>query len=110
MAYKFINNFETTLSSAITAAATSMTAANVAGLSLANGEVYRLTIQNADASLFELVDVTAISGNTLTIERAKEGTTALEWASGSTVLCDVTAAQLAQIGDISTALTAIIGA
>ena len=110
MAYKFINNFETTLSSAITAAATSMTVANVAGLSLANGEVYRLTIQNADASLFELVDVTAISGNTLTIERAKEGTTALEWASGSTVLCDVTAAQLAQIGDISTALTAIIGA
>ena len=83
---------------------------SAAGLSLTSGEVYRLTIQNADASLFELVDVTAISGNTLTIERAKEGTTALEWASGSTVLCDVTAAQLAQIGDISTALTAIIGA
>ena len=94
MAYKFINNFETTLSSAITAAATSMTVANVAGLSLANGEVYRLTIQNADASLYELVDVTAISGNTLTIERGKEGATAQEWASGSTVLCGVTAEQL----------------
>ena len=94
MAYKFINNFETTLSSAITAAATSMTVANVAGLSLANGVVYRLTIQNADASLYELVDVTAISGNTLTIERGKESTTAQAWAVGSVVLCGVTAAQL----------------
>ena len=91
MAYKFINNFETTLTGAITAAATSMTVANAAGLSLANGEVYRLTIQNADASLFELVDVTAISGNTLTIERGKESTTAQAWASGSIVLCGITA-------------------
>ncbi|UOO89493.1 hypothetical protein LVJ82_00490 [Vitreoscilla massiliensis] len=110
MAYKFINNFETTLTGAITAAATSMTVANAAGLSLTSGEVYRLTIQNADATLYELVDVTAISSNTLTIERGKEGTKAQEWASGSTVLCGLTAAQLAQIGDISTALTAIIGA
>ncbi len=94
MAFKFINNFETTLTGDITAAATSMTVASAAGLSLASGEVYRLTIQNADASLYELVDVTAISGNTLTIERGKESTTAQAWASGSTVLCGVTAEQL----------------
>ena len=94
MAYKFINNFETALTSAITAAATSMTVANAAGLSLTSGEVYRLTIQNADASLYELVDVTAISGNTLTIERGKESTTAQAWAAGSVVLCGVTAQQL----------------
>ena len=94
MAYKFINNFETTLTIAITTTATSMTVANAAGLSLTSGEVYRLTIQNADASLFELVDVTAISGNTLTIERGKESTTAQAWANGSKVLCGVTAEQL----------------
>ena len=94
MAYKFINNFETSLTSAITTTATSMTVANAAGLSLTSGEVYRLTIQNADASLFELVDVTAISGNTLTIERGKESTTAQAWAAGSVVLCSVTAEQL----------------
>ena len=99
MAYKFINNFETSLTGAITAAATSMTIANAAGLSLASGEVYRLTIQNADASLYELVDVTAISGNTLTIERAKEGTTAQEWAAGSAVLCGVTAEQLDKLNN-----------
>ena len=94
MAYKFINNFETTLTGAITAAATSMIVASAAGLSLTSGEVYRLTIQNADATLYELVDVTAISGNTLTIERSKEGTTAQAWATGSVVLCGVTAEQL----------------
>ena len=94
MAYKFINNFETSLTGEITAVATSMTVANAAGLSLTSGEVYRLTIQNADATLFEIVDVTAISGNTLTIERGKESTTAQAWASGSIVLCSVTSAQM----------------
>ena len=94
MAYKFINNYETKLTAQATAAATSITVSNAAGLSLAAGDVYRMTIQNADASSYELVDVTAISGNTLTIERGKEGTTAQAWASGSTVLCGVTAEQL----------------
>ena len=97
MAYKFINNFETTLTSAITASATSMTVVNATGLSLTSGEVYRLTIQNADATLYELVDVTAISGNTLTIERGKESTTAQTWAAGSVVLCGVTAEQLGKL-------------
>ena len=94
MAYKFINNYETKLTAQATAAATSITVANASGLSLAAGEVYRLTIQNADATLFELVDVAAISSNTLTIERGKEGTTAQAWAAGSAVLCGVTAEQL----------------
>ena len=97
MAYKFINNYETKLTAQATAAATSITVANTAGLSLAAGEVYRLTIQNDDASLYEIVDVTAISGNTLTIERGKESTTAQAWATGSIVLCGVTAQQLAKL-------------
>ena len=94
MAYKFINNYETKLTAQATAADTSITVVNTAGLSLAAGEVYRMTIQNADASLFELVDVTAISGNTFTIERGKESTAAQAWAAGSVVLCGVTAEQL----------------
>ena len=110
MAYKFINNYETKLTVQATAAATSITVANAAGLSLAASEVCRMTIQNADASLFEIVDVTAISGNTLTVQRAKESTTAQIWPIDSIVLCSVTAAQMAQIGDIETALTVIIGA
>ena len=110
MAYKFINNYETKLTVQATDAATSITVANAAGLSLAVGEVYRMTIQNADASLYELVDVTAISGTTLTITRAQESTTAQGWPAGSLVLIGVTAAQMAQIGDIGAALTAILGA
>ena len=110
MAYKFINNYETKLTVQATAAATSITVANAAGLSLAAGEVYRMTIQNADASLYELVDVIAISGTTLTITRAQEGTTAQVWPAGSLVLIGVTAEQMAQIGYISAALTAILGA
>ena len=94
MAYKFINNYEAKLTEQATAVATSITVSNTAGLSLAAGEVYRMTIQNADASLFELVDVTAISSNTLTIERAKESTTAQVWPIDSVLLCSVTAAQM----------------
>ena len=94
MAYKFINNYETKLTAQATAAATSITVANAASLSLAAGEMYRMTIQNADASLFELVDVTAISGNTLTVQRAKESTTAQIWPVDSIVLCSITAAQM----------------
>ena len=100
MAYKFINNYETKLTAQATAAATSMTVTNAAGLSLAAGEVYRMTIQNADASLFELVDVTAISGNTLTVQRAKESTTAQVWPIDSVLLCGVTAAELALLNEI----------
>ena len=110
MAYKFINNYETKLTSQATAAATSITVANATGLSLATGEVYRMTIQSTDASLFELVDVTAISGNTLTVQRAKESTTAQIWPIDSIILCSITAAQIAQIGDIETALIAILEA
>ena len=94
MAYKFINNYETKLTSQAAAAATSITVANATGLNLVAGEVYRMTIQNADASLYELVDVTAISGNTLTVQRAKEATTAQVWPVDSVLLCGVTAAQL----------------
>ena len=97
MAYKFINNYETKLTAQTTAAETSITVANAAGLSLSAGEVYRMTIQNADASLYELVDVTSISGNTLTVQRAKEATTAQVWPIDSTVLCSVTAEQIAKI-------------
>jgi hypothetical protein len=94
MAYKFINNYETKLTAQATAAATSITVANASGLSLAAGEVYRMTIQNADASLYELVDVIAISGNTLTVQRAKESTTAKVWPVDSIVLCSITSAQM----------------
>ena len=109
MAYKFINNYETKLTVQATAAATSITVANASGVTVTASDTLRLTIQNTTATQFELIDVTAVSGNVLTVMRAREGTTAQEWPIDSVVLCSVTAAQMAQIGDIETALTVIIG-
>ena len=101
MAYKFINNYETKLTAQATAAATSITVANAAGVTVTAGDTLRLTIQNTTATQFELIDVTAVSGNVLTVLRAREGTTAQEWPIDSVVICGVTKAQLDGFYDTS---------
>ena len=101
MAYKFINNYETKLTAQATAAATSITVANASGISVSIGDTWRLTIQNANATQFELIDVTAVSGNVLTVLRAREGTTAQAWPIDSIVICGVTKAQLESFRDRS---------
>ena len=48
------------------------------------GQYFYATIQNpADDTDFEIVKCTAKSGTTITIQRAQEGTSAAEWATGS---------------------------
>ena len=101
MAYKFINNYETKLTAQATAAATSITVASASGISVSIGDTWRLTIQNANATQFELIDVTAVSGNVLTVLRAREGTTAQAWPIDSVVICGVTKAQLESFRDRS---------
>ena len=101
MAYKFINNYETKLTVQATAAATSITVANASGVTVTAGDILRLTIQNTTATQFELIDVTAVSGNVLTVLRAREGTTAQEWPIDSVVICGVTKAQLEGFYDTS---------
>ena len=99
MAYKFINNYETKLTAQATAAATSITVSNAAVVTVTAGDTLRLTIQNTTATQFELIDVTAVSGNVLTVLRAREGTTAQEWPVDSVVLCSITAEQLAMLNN-----------
>ena len=101
MAYKFINNYETKLTAQATDAATSITVASAAGISVSIGDTWRLTIQNANATQFELIDVTAVSGNVLTVVRGREGTTAQAWPIDSIVICGVTKAQLESFRDRS---------
>ena len=101
MAYKFINNYETKLTAQATDAATSITVASASGISVSIGDTWRLTIQNANATQFELIDVTAVSGNVLTVLRAREGTTAQEWPIDSVVICGVTREQLEGFYDAS---------
>lgn len=114
--HTWANNMLTTLSAGITASATSMSVASVGDLTLNAGETAFLTLQDETASLYEIVKVTAISGLVLTIERAQEGTTAQAWGVDAVVVGGITKGQLsefrdgvAQIGDIDTALAAILG-
>lgn len=84
----YVNNWQRpiTLGSADTSVA----------LDLPDG-TYRLSISDADRSLFEVVEAVVTSG-TATLTRALEGTTAQEWAAGSSIYCSVTAGVLAGFG------------
>lgn len=55
--------------------------------------IYRLCISNTDRSLFEVVDAAVVSG-TAALTRAREGTAAQSWLSGSTITASVTAEML----------------
>lgn len=99
MRYGFLNNFQQTLAAALGEGATTLSL-NDGGAQLADASTdyrYKLTLIQRDAfgteTHREIVDVTAASGNDLTIEGAKEGTTRLAggWPSGTAVEARVTA-------------------
>ena len=102
MAVKFANNVSTTLSSAINATQTTISVADASGLpTLSSGDYVYLTIDTDTASpTLEVVKVTAISSNSLTVVRGQDGTTASSFSSGTKVELRVTAAAL---DDISSA-------
>lgn len=58
-----------------------------------SGEIFYAVITNADRDL-EVVKVTNISGNTLTVERGQDGSTAQAWCRGSVIAQRLTAAVL----------------
>lgn len=87
----FCNNASTTLAGAISNTATSLQVATGAGALFATpingtytgGNYLCLTLNDAaTGQLFEVMHVTAVVGDTLTVERAQEGTTALSWLAG----------------------------
>ncbi|MEN9755828.1 MAG: hypothetical protein RL755_15 [Pseudomonadota bacterium] len=84
----FANNARSTLSGSITAVATSATLATGTGVLFPNpnnaiGEYFKLTFTDqATGLLNEIVHVTAVVGDVVTIVRAQEGTTALAWNAG----------------------------
>lgn len=80
---------QTTLSSAITDSATSMTvvsgSALMGGKTLTGSQTYTVVI-DPDTSLEEIVDVTLYStGNTLTITRNRDGSPAVAHSAGAVV-------------------------
>lgn len=97
----FSNNAITTLAGGITNAATSLTLLSGTGALFPNpvnadGEFFSLTlISQSTSTTREIVYVTARSGDTCTIVRAQEGTTALAWNAGDLAQHLLTAGDLA---------------
>ena len=89
MAQKLLNSAASTLAAAITDAATSIVVANSATFLPGTAGSFRVKIDE------ELIIVTSISGNTLTVTRGAESTTPVGHGAGATVQAVLTAASLA---------------
>lgn len=91
------NNASSLLASGINAAATSVTVTATQGAlfpAISAGQIAVATLEDTSGNI-EIVQVTGRTGDTMTIVRAQEGTTALSFASGSRFELRVTAAVLA---------------
>ncbi len=91
----FSNNFKTTLAVAVDNAATSITVVSAAGLPvLSGGNTTLVTLESANRVVVEIVEVTAVVGNVLTVARGREGTVASSFDAGSFVEGRLTAGWL----------------
>jgi hypothetical protein len=101
--YVIANNVNTQLAAALPSSgsgSTTVTLASSANLpTLTAGQIMPLTLNDAaTGQSYEIVYVTAISGVSLTVTRAQEGTGALNWNVGDYTFCAPTA------GTVATAL------
>lgn len=89
MGVKFKNNAESTLSTTITASDVGLAVAYGDGSlfpAAGSGDYFYLTIEKTDGT-YEIVKVTARSGDSMTIVRGQEGTTPVGFSAGS--LCEL---------------------
>lgn len=97
----FSNNAQTTLAGAITNTATTLNVQSGAGALFPNpgsGQYFVASLVDAaTGALTEIIWVTARVGDTFTIVRAQEGTTALNWLAGDSIGNFWTAGQAAQM-------------
>jgi hypothetical protein len=99
--FVFANNVNTKLAGNVAPTDTTITLASTANLpaSIPAGEYFVVTINDAATRQnFEVLYVTAITGATLTVLRAQEGTTALSWLVGDYVYSPPTAGQMQSFG------------
>jgi hypothetical protein len=91
------NNVNTQLAAAAASGVTTLTLASSTNLpTLSAGQIMPLTLNDAATGQnYEIVYVTAISGVTLTVERAQEGTGDLNWSIGDYAFCAPTAGTVA---------------
>ena len=79
---------QTTLSAALTSSGTSATVVSgtslLGGVTISAGEIFTVVI-DPDTALEEIVDVSAVSTNTLTIVRGRDGSTGVAHSAGAVV-------------------------
>lgn len=93
--FEFVNNFSTTLSSAIGPSDTTVSLGAVLNATPSASSPIVLTFNDkATGTFYEIVHVIAVSGNNLTIVRGQEGTNALGWAAGDYAFSGPTAGQM----------------
>ena len=92
----FKNNFEVALAQPTTTSGTTITIRSGSGFPTlgANERVVATIVDAATGLQFEIVTVTAVVGNVLTVQREQEGTTARAWAAGDMLSIRTTAATL----------------
>lgn len=103
---RFINNFSTTLSQTFGAADTTLNLTSVAGLpALSNGDWFLLTlyrVSGVQESGHEVVKVTSLVGNALTVQRSFEGAAASQFIiAGTEVQARNTAKSLEAKADVT---------
>jgi hypothetical protein len=93
-----LDNFTTTLAEDITTVETEIDVDDATGVLalFANGvDIVPMTIDDGEGNL-EIVHVTSVSSNTLTVIRGREGTSGTEFSTGDTIECRATSASIDQ--------------
>lgn len=86
MGVLFANRYKSTISAAVTAAATTIPVSSAAGLPApAVGDYFYLTLTSPDQQTIEIVRVTAVAGGNLTVARGQEGTAGTAWPLGTAI-------------------------
>lgn len=97
----FVNFAQTNFASPLSSGGTSLTVLSGAGAqfpSPTGGQYFLLVLTSATIpNTNEIVKVTARSGDVMTIVRAQEGTTALNWSAGDIVENDLTAGSISAL-------------
>lgn len=101
MPQKFLNNYRTTVAAQLLVAGNSLVVADATALGVVTPtDFVKLTLvkrSGNEETAWEIVRVTARSGNTLTITRGEEGTTPLQWEVGELVSARVTRDAMAAV-------------
>ncbi len=98
--FLFTNEGVTKLSSGINAGVTSISVSDGSVLpDPETNQIATIVLRDDDAGKYEIMNITARSGNTLIVERGAEGTTAAAWAANTPVVNSVTAAFFDRVRD-----------